>query len=398
MVHFLDFRVSRDIKTITLATVIRWFGWGMVETLIPVFLFSFTGSYAETGLLKSAYGIIFFLSVPIVGLMADRIALKRLLLIGLGLYFIVGLSYFAAAVTGAIVFVLIARAVNGVSYAIDSTARDTAFLRSEHAGRSFAYFETTTSFWWAVSVAVSFVVAPYVHIKWLFMAIVVANLFAIPFMLRLRPMHPGTTRKPLPNLKHIARSIFRFEAFKHFKKNERLSILIIRLLPNFVLTLPMTFLPIFSYVSTNDIRNAILIGGLTALPGILSAFMGKWSDAFPKRSIVFGFVLLIISFIIFTLSNSLVTQLFVAFLAGLAAEIMYLAAMVFIKQMTDKEYLGSIDASLESLVSISDIVSGIVLGLLIDLWDAQGVAYGIIVALSIGLVYLLQKWSRYRLA
>src|SRR3989344_2171452 len=88
------------IKLITLATTIRWIGWGFVEGFLPVFLFSFADSYAETGAFQSIYELVFVLAVPFVGMIADKISSKTILVIGLLIYPFIGFSYYWAGVTG----------------------------------------------------------------------------------------------------------------------------------------------------------------------------------------------------------------------------------------------------------------------------------------------------------
>ncbi|PIN74537.1 hypothetical protein COV18_06565 [Candidatus Woesearchaeota archaeon CG10_big_fil_rev_8_21_14_0_10_37_12] len=109
--------IPKDIRLLSWATAIRWIGWGVFEAFIPVFLFAFANSYAETGLLSSIYNVVFLFMLPFVGLLADRVAAKSIILIGLIIYPFIGLSYFLAGATGIVLFVVIARALNGVSYA-----------------------------------------------------------------------------------------------------------------------------------------------------------------------------------------------------------------------------------------------------------------------------------------
>ena len=52
--------IPKGDKLVILATSIRWFGWGLFEALLPIFLFQFANTYAETGLLSSIYNILFF--------------------------------------------------------------------------------------------------------------------------------------------------------------------------------------------------------------------------------------------------------------------------------------------------------------------------------------------------
>ena len=76
-------KIPGDVKLLTWATTVRWIGWGVVEALVPIFLLSFAKSYAETGLLSSMYDIAFIISLPFVGLLADKISSRTILILGM---------------------------------------------------------------------------------------------------------------------------------------------------------------------------------------------------------------------------------------------------------------------------------------------------------------------------
>lgn len=390
---FLNKGISPITRKITTITAVRYLGWGVVESLIPLFLFSLVGDFAETGLLKSVYGIVFFISLPIIGEIADHASLKKMVLFGLSIYFLISGSYFFAATTGSLLLVIIARALNGVSYAVDNTARETAFLRyGKHAGKAFAFFETVVSFWWLIAVVISLFVAPYVHIKWLFLGIGVTNLFAFLIALKLPKMKEKESRK-LPSLKKMFGSIIHFRALKHFKKKDRFPVLLTTIVQSFVISLPTTYLAIFSYLESADVHGAILIAGLGALPGIMSMFIGRSSDVAPRRSMIFGLVLLALSFVIFAFAGSLVMQLFVAFIAGISSEMIYLSSMVLVKKSTQSDYFGKVDSTLTALSSLVDILGVVAIGFLIDSINSTFLGLGIAFVLGIAVLILLLWWG-----
>ncbi|NTU66864.1 MAG: MFS transporter [Candidatus Moranbacteria bacterium] len=116
--------VPKGVRMITLITSIRWMGWGFAESLIPVFLFSFGKTYAEAGLLKSVLDVSLIVSMLFAGLIADSISATAMIAVGLVIYIFIGLGYWMAGVTGLVVFILFARIMNGISYALDSVGRE----------------------------------------------------------------------------------------------------------------------------------------------------------------------------------------------------------------------------------------------------------------------------------
>lgn len=388
-------QISHIARTITTATTIRWFGWGIVETIIPVLVFSIVGSYGQTGIISSIPNIIFLICLPIVGFFADSASLRRLLLIGLGIYFLVGGAYIIAASVGSVLFLVIAKTLNGLSSAIDDTSRETAFLRYDSfPGRAFAFFETITNFWWLIAIIISLFTAPVVHIKWLFGAVIIGNGAAIFYIARLPNMH-AKKLSPFKNfsVKKIKRFLFKTALFRNLQKRERFPILFGTFIPSFFLVLPTTFLPIFSYMSSNDIRSAILVGGLSAIPGIISVFIGKYNDVAPRHSMLFGWGLLALSFIVFSYSNVLVMELAVAFIAGVAAQMIYLSSMVLVQQSTPREHLGNIDSMLNAYSTIGKIIGGITIGFLIDVLSRKALGLGIASLILSGSIVLLLYWK-----
>ncbi|MFZ3015713.1 MAG: MFS transporter, partial [Minisyncoccia bacterium] len=183
---FLNFFKEKDIsvgtRILTIATSIRWIGWGFAETLISVFIFSFAVNYAGAGLLKSMYEIALIIMLPLAGIFADRIKPTTLILIGLSLYIIVGTSYLFAGLTGLAIFIVIARLFNGFGCALDSVGRETYFRRNNPPSKLatvFGYFDTVANFWWIVAALFGIILVKFVPIHWLLFLIVPTVIISI---------------------------------------------------------------------------------------------------------------------------------------------------------------------------------------------------------------------------
>src|SRR4051812_40917568 len=92
--------IPHEAKVLTAVTSIRWIGWGFAESMVPVLLYSFGHTFAQAGLLRSAYDIAFILALPLAGVYADRMRATTLVLIGLCLYLFCGISYMLAGMLG----------------------------------------------------------------------------------------------------------------------------------------------------------------------------------------------------------------------------------------------------------------------------------------------------------
>ena len=146
--------IPEGIKQIAWARTIRWFGWGFGEMLLPIFILSFSKSLTAAGLASSAYDVLFLASLPIVGLLSDAVSSKTLLIMGAVIYPFIGLSYYLAGAMGMVLFVILGRALNGVSYCLDTVGTDTYIRRSAARGAiasAFGYMASLANFGWLVA-------------------------------------------------------------------------------------------------------------------------------------------------------------------------------------------------------------------------------------------------------
>lgn len=173
--------IPDGVRIISYATAIRWVGWGFVEALIPVFMYSFSKNYLTTALIYSSYWLFFLLALPFVGVFADKISCRWLIIGALILYPFVGLGYFLAGALGIVAFIVIARMINGVAWAMDSVGRDTYFRRyADHRYISgvFGYFSSIANFWWIIALLSSLVLLKFVDLHWLFLGITFTAIIA----------------------------------------------------------------------------------------------------------------------------------------------------------------------------------------------------------------------------
>ena len=233
----------------------------------------------------------------------------------------------------------------------------------------------------------SLFIVPYVEIQWLFLAIVVMNFFAYIIARRL-PTMKESHNAPLPGFKKIYSKIIHVASLKFFKKEDRIPVIAITVVRKLVATLPSGYLAIFTFVSSGDIRQAIIIAALTNLPGMFSVFLGKITDIHPRRSLVFGLALMASAFVGFSFADTFMIQMIIAFVAGVATQIMYLSSMVVIKQSTLNEHLGNVDSMITSIGSLSEIVGVVAFGFLIDRVGLTSLGFSVAIGLYVSCVWI----------
>ncbi len=371
---FPDGDIPRDIKLLTWATTIRWVGWGFVESLIPIFLFSFAHSYAETGLLRSIYDIAFILAIPLVGLLIDKISARTVLIIGLCMYPFIGFSYFWAGVTGMSLFIVIGRLLNGIGYAFDNVGRSTYFRRhapSKIISTVFGYFDTVTTFFWVVCVVSSVVLIQYFQINQLFLAIVPTSIIAIVMVLYLKKENKSEDFKD--GVKDVLKEgVFSslWIEIKGWHRDLRL-ISLANMYFGFIGIITSFIIPLDIYVQGGSLKQVILVAAAVALPSIFSIHLGKIADRWRIGSTLVGMFGMFVFLICLAFSSQYVLQMLFAFCFSLSLNQVLYAFDGITTDSIDSKHYGKMSGLLSDVYSVGELFGPIVLGLLVDLYSSR---------------------------
>lgn len=382
-------KVPLGVKIISWATAIRWAGWGFVEYLIPIFLFSFVGSYAETGILKSVYGISFLLVVPLVGYIANKVPTKYIILAGLFIYPFISLSYFFAGAFGMVIFVVIARLLNGISFALDSIGRSTYIMKHTKKDRiatTFGFFETLTSFWWILAVLLGLVLVKFFEIHELFLAIIPTTFIAIALIFKI-------PKDSLDNTDNHWRKYLSLKSYGRLLKEMILwsakmkKLALISVLSTIIFIVPGFFLPIHIYIKEGSFQKIILLMLIYSIPGLFGSPLGILADKIGKRIIPVS--LFMIALLLFGLSLTSIysVQLLIMFLLSLSGLIMGLSINSEVTQAGDPRRYGSLNSAFSEIEEVASIIGAVAVGFLID---GIGISTTFIILglVALGLVFL----------
>lgn len=361
--------LPKGIKLLAWATSIRWFGWGFFEALLPIFLFYFAHTYAETGILASTYDILFLLALPIVGILADSIASRTIIIIGLLTYPFISMSYFFAGITGLALLVVIAKGLNGIGYAFDGVGRNTYIRRHSPPSKvssAFGYTNMVTHLGWLLAVFASLFIVKFVKINWLFLAIIPTVLITL-FMVRKLEIDKKE------NLKDGFRKSFKkgfylgmFKEIKDWDYGLKLMGLITFFI-GFIAVFAELFIPIYSYTHGSNLQEVILITILLNTPMLFGTILGKMADKNRNKGIFVGLIMTIALLILLSFMNTYVWQLIVAFGIGIALHLMELAGDGISTHLSRRSHYGRISSAMEGIGSLGNIAGPIAVGLLIDI-------------------------------
>ncbi len=363
--------IPYGIRLVTLVTSIRWFGWGFAETLIPVLLFSFGNSFAEAGLLKASVDISFILALPIIGMFADKVRATTLIMIGAVLYLFVGLGYFLTGVTGMVIFMVLARLINGVSWGLDVVGRETYFRRHSEKNKiatMFGYFDTVANFWWVVAALIGILLINYFSITALLFLITPFSFISLLVVLHFRKkeekMHAVTSQKL---------SINPFKEVKEWGLMLR-GILGFNFLISFTGAVVIFFLPIEVYKEGGSLTLVVLMGIAYILPSLTGWGLGKFFDMKGYKTLGIGLLL----FALLLLSLSFLTSFFwriaIMFIISMILELLSVGSNELMTASTKPEHYGRVDGVMRSVSTVGEMMGPLMVGILIDI-TSTGSAY-----------------------
>lgn len=191
------------IRRIALARTVRWFGWGFGEALIPLFILQFSRSFAEAGAFRAAYDATMLLALPIIGMLADRVSARFLIIVALIIYPWVGVGYYLAGALGLGIFIILARVVNGLTWGLENVGVNTYFRRLSPRnllGSSFGFIDTWSNFGWILAALIGMVLAPHVPTHILLAAVIPTSIVALLIARRVPKDIVRATKKPRPSI------------------------------------------------------------------------------------------------------------------------------------------------------------------------------------------------------
>jgi MFS family permease len=385
----------KGVSLIAWATGIRWIGWAFVEPIIPLFFYSFTESYAYAGVLHSAYYIVFLLSLPIVGELADRMQAKTVILIGLLAYPFIGLSYFLAGFFGIALFVVIARALNGFGYAFDNVGRATYYMRAVKEGRmseAFGHFDAVSTTVYVSALFLALLVIPLFGFEWLALFIIPFSIVAIILLFFWLPKQKTKTSI------HPYHYAFTKTAFTEMINEVRGWGLGLRLVGLFVFFQGFTksvarfILPIFAFATGSSLLQVIFMAVLFEVPKLFGDLLGRAADKRRVAALMFGITLSCFFFVVLAFSQEYVFLLVTILGIGFVSELVGLSEKGLKARLTRPSHFGKMNSVMNALMTIGGFTSPLALGFMLDFSTAT-ITFLTIALFGLILLVLIGKYQ-----
>lgn len=385
--------IPAEIRVISLATSIRWIGWGFAETLVPIFLYSFSNTFAGASLLNSAYNIGLILALPIIGIAADRIRASTLILIGLCMYFFIGAGYLLAGMTGLVIFIIFARLANGTAFAFDSIGRS-AYLRrhtpTAKIATVFGYIDTVSNFWWILAALAGMILINYASIATLLFLITPTSIVAFLIIWKFRKTESEPVYPIIAKEEHPAEATRLLSGWNWTLK----SLIILNFFISGAAAIIIFFLPIAVYKEGASLSMVILFGIIATIPSLFGWKLGTWFDAKGPKSFIYGLALFAVLIFSIPFFGGYAWKLVVVFLVGLIIEFLFVGNSELVTMHSRPEHFGQVDGVMRSISNIGAMAGPLVMGIALDSFGINSSYMGLAALLFILAIvfYTLRKF------
>jgi MFS family permease len=315
-----------------------------------------------------------------------------MMLIGISLYFLVALNYYLAGALSIVLFVVIARVLNGVSWPLTCVSRESYICKytpRRQMARAFGFFDTLGNLAWVLAVCLSLFLVQKFAVHQLLFLIAPAALVALIIAWFL----PNDTK-----LKKVNHLKFNFRPYREiikeiFRWPAKLRVLILSsFLISFVSSAFFFFIPIEVWKTNSDLKQVIILAIFYSLPEVSGNLLGWVIDKLKvSRSLVFSFLGSIVVIIGSIFWTSFLWRLAALILVGIFMETIALSRRQLIADFNIKNNFllwkthynfGGISAILEEITNLGGLIGIILAGALIDL-VSWSVALWLLVAVLI---------------
>lgn len=385
-------RYHQGVHTVAWATAIRWFGWGLIEALMPVFTYRFTGNYLETALITASFYVFFLLAIPLAGVLADHLSARTILMVSLFIYVFVGVAYFISGINGLVAAMIAARALNGIALSLDVVARMTYLRRHVHKERiasALGYLTTLGNSMWMLALVLSLGLVTIIPLHILFLGISLTA--ALALWLVWHKLMPDVDEQPLSELKIV-------RAYKdmYIRMRERrvglYTLAGLAFALGFMGVITLFLVPLYIYAADQNLRHVVLTTGFVSVPLLLARPIGALADKLQRRAFFIGFPVLIALLTTIPLVPFIV-KLVLIFFVGALIELFVLTHASIVTHRVLPERYGRAEGVMQFSSNIGTIVGSAAVGAIIE-WggtDRSFIVLAAVAAATLLFLYLKRR-------
>jgi len=369
---------------------IRWFGWGFGEPLLPVFILAFSQTFAEAGLFISTFQIVSLISLPAIGRWADNIPAKRLVIWSLIISPLVGLYYFLAGVSGMAVFIVLARATNGLAWELENIGIATYYRRVtgwNHIATLFGYLDTWANLAWICAALLGLILVLFMPIYYLLLGIAPFSIIACAVALKA-PKESIESRKS--NRFQPVHLQSKIAGLRCSCVAQSCILGILAFFSSIIGSFSAFFIPMTSYIAGANLPMVVLIAVVGAIPSLFGFKLGLIADRRNGYSII-AFALICIAIIAVSLAliHLYLFKLAAVFVMGIILELFYVVKSSIITTLGPAKTYGRRGSAFESISTFGDLAAPLILGVTLDALGFSNTAL-VIGTMAIALAIIFQ--------
>ena len=356
--------VPADVRRVAWARAIRWFGWGFGETLLPIFILGFTTSLAQAGLISSAYDLVFLGSVIVVGSLADSFPGKSLIFLDLLLYPLIGVGYYFAGALGLVSLVILGRALNGLTYCLDTVGVDTyirRFAKKESIATAFGYVASLANASWLTAALLGAYLVRLIPVYNLLFLITPFSLLAILPLSRAKRDRPTGGRATL--------SLTRFVSELKAIDSGLRSAISLSFAFEFASVASTFFIPIAAYRGGAGLPGVALLCVISAVPSLFEFWLAQFIDGESekrRRSLIVAVGSLPPLLFAAAFVTAWSARVVVALGIELAAVFGGLALQSYATAISRPARFGETSSVLEGASTLGDLAAPVIIGVVAD--------------------------------
>ncbi len=360
--------IRREIRALAWARAIRWIGWGFGESLIPILVLRVSKTFAQMGLFSSTTNIVALASLPIIGTLADRMPAKRLILLSLVLYPLVGISYFLAGAFGIPALIIVAMGFNGFTWELENVGIATYYRRVTESGRiavSFGYLDTLSYFAWIAAALAGMLLVLAVPIHYLLFAIAPFSLAA--YFVALRVPNDSAVNQRANGGEASAQS-YKSILTGWRSWNTRLWLVCALILFSGIINaLVSFFMPVEAYLSGANLPMVALLSIFGAIPALFGYKFGHVADSQNRFRVIgmglFGIALIAVSIGFLT---HYWFKIVGVFFLGVILELFSVTQSSLITTLGPAATYGKRGSAFEGVITFGDLLAPLLLGVGFD--------------------------------
>jgi MFS family permease len=333
-------------------------------------------------------------SLPFIGVWVDKVPARTLVLYSIALYPLVGISYFLAGLYGMVLFLVLARVINGFNWELENISIATYYRRTADpkiVATSFGFLDTWSHVAWIGAALIGICLLPFMPIYWLLLGI--APFAVIAFFVALKAPKDSPAED-----KRIERSSLFGSYGKMMTEwrtwNQHLQVLsALVFFSEVVSSLMYFFVPIDAYISGANLPMVVLITVFGAVPALFGYQLGRLADNMNKYTVIIGSL---VSIALVTVGLAVfptyVFKLFTMFAVGILLELLYMVQDSLITTLGPSETYGRRGSAFEGVLVFGDLAAPLILGVGLDLIGFPNVALVVALgAIVLALGYRLMK-------